>query len=156
MQRIPLLGYVHVPLNPANPQSLAQGYYAGEREAGEDQTAAHSFGLVKKQHTTPTGVRHKFCEGLTKPTDTARLDGTKQAPNLWFKPAAAACYTETDLNASAPTEFSRALLTQPLPTHSTEGDPCPTTQTHNLSITTSTALCQGFLLNANLQPFSTF
>lgn len=93
-----MLGYVRVPLNPANPQALAQGYYAGEREAGGDQTAAHSFGLVKKQHTTPKGVRRKFCKGLTKPIDTAHLDGTKQAPKLWFnKPAA--CYTETDLNA---------------------------------------------------------
>lgn len=89
---MPLLGY------PENPQSLAHRYYAGKREAGGDQTAAHSFGLVKKAHTNPTGVRHKFCKGLNKSRDTAHLDGTNQASKQWFKPAA--CYTETDLNAS--------------------------------------------------------
>lgn len=33
-------------------------------------------------------------------------------------------------------------------------NPCPFVPMHNLSRTASTALCQGFLLNANLQPFS--
>lgn len=62
----------------------------------------------------------QILQGLTKATDKAPLDGTKQAPDLGFKPAA--CYTEADLDASLPTEFSQA---QPLPAHTTRRDPCP-------------------------------
>lgn len=50
-----------------------------------DQTAVHSFGLVEKPQNPPTAVRHRFCKGLTKYTDTAQLDGTKQAPNPWLR-----------------------------------------------------------------------
>lgn len=127
MYRIPLLGYVHVPLNPANPPSLANTQrYTGEREAGGDQAAAHSFGLVEKQHTTPRGVRQKFCKGLTRPADTAHPDGTNrpQTYGLSLLPVIEHIYAEMDLNVSVPTESSRAPVTQPPPARSTEA-PAP-------------------------------